>query len=100
MSSSKTRVLFSYAYLRGAPFFAEMVMALADAGVLEILIDSGAFTDHSQNLKKLAKGKRHLAIQMDDYVAFVRRYRGLIWNWFSLDVIGDPETTLKNHLEL
>ena len=53
-----------------------------------LLIDSGAFTAWKQ-------GKE---IQLDDYCAFLKDLPVKPWRYFSLDVVGDAEKTMKNYL--
>lgn len=54
---------------------------------LRIVIDSGAFTAW-----KLGK-----PIALDDYCRFLETLPFEPWRYFTLDVIGDPEGTLRNY---
>lgn len=51
-----------------------------------LFIDSGAYSAYKQNI----------TIDIDAYVAFIRKYKELITVYPNLDVIGDAEGTLKN----
>ena len=51
------------------------------------LLDSGAFTAYSS-------GKE---IKLDDYCKFLDNLPFKPWNYFALDVIGNPEATMRNY---
>ena len=51
------------------------------------LLDSGAFTAYSS-------GKE---IKLDDYCKFLDNLPFKPWNYFALDVIGNPEETMRNY---
>ncbi len=53
-------------------------------------LDSGAFSAHSRNLK----------IDLDSYIDFCKEYEREVDIYASLDVIGDPQTSLKNYLKM
>lgn len=92
----RLNVLFSYAYLRQDRFLADLLLALSPH--LNILIDSGAFTNHRQGLKAIAAGDAATfkPITLDAYQAFCRQIDGKVWGCITLDRLGDPVTTRDN----
>jgi len=52
----------------------------------KVFLDSGAFSAFTQNVK----------IDIDDYIAFIKKYREKIEVYANLDVIDNWEATLKN----
>lgn len=96
----RLNLLISYAYLRdrtkqrGITLFEEMVLALSP--YVDILIDSGAFTDYGQKKKALAAGKRHDGITVEEYIAACKRYHGRVWQYIMLDVIQNIEASRRN----
>jgi len=59
--------------------------ALGDS--VRFVLDSGAFTSWRS-------GKE---IHLDDYCKFIEGLRITPWRYFTLDVIGNPEATMKNY---
>lgn len=57
---------------------------------VRVLIDSGAFTAYKS-------GK---PIQLDDYCKFLENIPIRPWGYFTLDVIGQPDATMKNYREM
>lgn len=53
---------------------------------LSLFIDSGAFSAFSQGVE----------IDIQEYIAFIKKYKKLITVYANLDVIGDPKATWKN----
>ena len=53
---------------------------------VELFIDSGAFSAFTQGV----------AINLDEYIAFIKQYKDIITVYANLDVIGDAEGTLAN----
>lgn len=83
MSQARLNVLVAYPYLN-----APMLEALQSCGPqLRFLLDSGAFT----------AWKTGKPIQLDDYCRFLDTLPIKPWRYFLLDVIGDPEATLRNY---
>lgn len=79
----KLNVLMAYPYMK-----ADSTAFLAERqGKMRVLIDSGAFTAHST-------GK---PIRLDCYCAFINDLPFKPWNYFQLDVIGNPEATAANY---
>lgn len=74
----RPRVLLSYAFINANTVLPKGV---------DTLIDSGAFTAHT-------KGKQ---INLDEYMAWLDRHRNEYRAAFALDVIGDPEASLRNY---
>lgn len=88
-SSPKLNILIAYPYLD------EGIKNLLKKNSEDItfLLDSGAFTSW----------KAGTSIDLDQYVQFLETLKadGIIpWRYFTLDVIGDPEKTLKNYQDL
>lgn len=83
MSQARLNVLVAYPYVN-----APMLEALQSCGPqLRFLLDSGAFT----------AWKAGKPIQLDDYCRFLDALPVKPWRYFSLDVVGDPEATLRNY---
>lgn len=61
--------------------------AIAAGDRVRWLIDSGAFT----------AWKAGKPIALDDYCRFLERIAVKPWRYFTLDVIGDPEASLRNY---
>lgn len=55
-------------------------------GVVDLFLDSGAFSAFSKGIN----------IAIEDYIAFIKENEAYITTYANLDVIGDPEATLKN----
>lgn len=53
---------------------------------VELFIDSGAFSAFTQGV----------TINIKEYIDFIKQYKNIIEVYANLDVIGDPEGTLKN----
>lgn len=81
----KIPVLFSYAYVKPG-----MMALLTKPEVhknFDIVVDSGAFT-------AFKSGK---VITLDEYIKFIRELPFPVERYFTLDSIGNVETTLKNY---
>jgi hypothetical protein len=59
---------------------------------LKCVLDSGEFSRYNAELK----GKRIKPITVEDYAQFVMRHSDVIYQYFTLDKIGDPEVTKRN----
>jgi len=78
-------------FLAAYPFLKKFPAAVArHADVLDLFVDSGAFT--AWTLK--------IDITLDEYCGFLDSLPVLPWRYLTLDVIGDPEATLRNYEEL
>lgn len=75
-------LLIAYPYLTPG---AQRAIAAADG--IRVLVDSGAFT-------AFKSGK---AIQLDSYCRFIEKLPFKPWRYFTLDVIGNPDLTVKNY---
>ncbi len=84
----KLPVLISYAMLRKLD--EEQLETLLTNPSLDILVDSGAFTVHT----------RGHVIDIEEYGDFLLEWGEHLWGAFTLDVIGDPVETWKNHKQL
>lgn len=79
----RLNILIAYPYLKP-----DLIQLLASCGpALRFTLDSGAFT----------AWKAGKPIQLDDYCRFLEQLPIKPWRYFTLDVIGDPEGTLKNY---
>lgn len=78
-------ILISYAYIKDRHI--GILKPLIDDGYCRLFLDSGAFTAFSS-------GK---PIQLDDYCRFLEQMPIRPWRYFTLDVIGDPEKTMRNY---
>lgn len=90
-------LLYSYYYLRNdksAAADTELLVALAP--YIDILIDSGAFTDFHMERKAAARGTSHLPLRLDDYIAWLHDTKEHWWQYVMLDVIRDPRASRLN----
>jgi hypothetical protein len=77
--------------LLSLPYLTERILArLAATKNLEVLIDSGAYT----------AWRAGQVLSLPDYVHRIRGLPSTSWRYFSLDVVGDAEATVRNHLRL
>jgi len=51
-----------------------------------LFLDSGAFSAYTQGVQ----------VSIDDYIEFIKEHEGLIAAYANLDVINDPQATLRN----
>ncbi len=58
--------------------------------VLDLFLDSGAYSAFTKGV----------TISLDEYVKFVHEHKALLTTYANLDVIGDPEATWQNQLEM
>lgn len=84
--SNKLNILIAFPYLKRE----EMLFLDANKEYLNILVDSGAFT----------AWKKGINITVDDYSTFLKKLPFKPWNYFTLDVIGNPERSLDNFRSL
>ena len=68
-------------------FNIERIHEYMESGVLRsVLLDSGAFTYHRKNID----------MPVENYIEFLKGLTVPIWRYFTLDVIGNPVTTMVN----
>lgn len=92
----RLNLLASFAYLRDDPYFQDLLEAVSP--YVNILIDSGAHTNHQIRLKK-ASGKPIKAkeVLLPDYIQYVqRKAHGKVWQYINLDVIRNKNGTDYN----
>lgn len=83
------RILISYHYFKDVDL--EEVLEAQLPGVeVDLLADSGAFSAYTQGA----------VIDLDDYAAWLLKWRHLFTNYIALDVIGKPEATWENQQAL
>ena len=82
----KLRVLVAFPYFKGA--MGQLLAERADDVLL--LIDSGAFTAWQAGE----------TIALDDYCRFIETLPIKPWRYFQLDVVGNPDETVKNYDEM
>lgn len=80
---NKLNVLVAYPYCK--PGLLEVLQRFP-ADQLRLILDSGAFTAWNSGAP----------IQLDDYCKFLESLPLKPWRYFALDVIGDPDNTMKN----
>lgn len=83
MSDSKLNILVAYPYMK--PDVVSILKTHQDD--IRFLLDSGAFTSW----------KAGKPIALDDYCRFIESLPFKPWRYFTLDVIGNPEASLKNY---
>ena len=79
----KLNLLVAYPYMSQV----KIDLIRQNSGVIRFLLDSGAFT--AQQL-----GKK---ISLDEYCKFIESLPFEPWKYFTLDVIGNPEKTIRNY---
>jgi hypothetical protein len=90
-------LLMSYHYLRGDVHLAAALKVLGDSGVVDIMVDSGAFSQYMSGKALARQGKKVSdPINVRDYIAWVKENRECIWQHIALDVIKDPPGTRRN----
>lgn len=87
MSSNtpKLNILIAYPYFNSK--IIQELTPLIDEGHCRFLLDSGAFSCDTLGIK----------ITVDDYCRFLDNLPVKPWRYFMLDVVGDPEKTIKNY---
>lgn len=79
-------ILYSFAYY--SKTFAAKLFDAAEQGLINVMIDSGAFTDFNSQSNK---------INIDNYCAFLQEADPYIEKAVMLDVIGNAEASRKNY---
>jgi hypothetical protein len=89
----RVNILCSFEYLRKLEGLHTVALGLSD--VVNILVDSGAFSIF------MAKGKKAEPFTLQDYIkACQESYHGRVWEYIQLDVIGDAAATETNLQEM
>lgn len=81
----RLRILLSYHYVKDTDLDALLAKYFTEP-YPEVFIDSGAFSADTQGV----------SIDIQDYIAYIKRYRHLITTYSNLDVIRNPEGTWRN----
>ena len=68
----------------------EYLMAGDGKFVLDLFLDSGAYSAFTKGV----------TISLDEYIMFVHEHKALLTTYANLDVIGDPDATWQNQLEM
>lgn len=92
----RLNLLASFAYIQKAKDFQDLLEALSP--YVNILIDSGAHTNHMNRLKR-ASGKvtKQADVVLTDYIDYLKRKgHGKVWQYINLDVIRNRVETDKN----
>lgn len=84
--------LISYAHVRFRKNWHCLFEQMAKQYGVQLLVDSGAFTV-SQAIKN---GRTTQPVDVEQYANFLSQFQDLIFGFFNLDVIGDPEASRKN----
>lgn len=84
LKSERFPLLLSYAHIKEWPD-SEIDWALSNPDV-DVFLDSGAFTVYQ-------KGE---VIPIEQYCAFLDKWKDKLWGYIALDVVGNPEGTMKN----
>lgn len=83
------RILLSYWYYKDVDLDA-LFAKYFTAPYPDVFADSGAFSAMSQKVE----------VNIDEYAAWLKRYKHLFSTYSNLDVIGNAEATLKNQIIL
>lgn len=81
----RLRILLSYHYYKDTDLDALFAKYFTEP-YPEVFLDSGAFSADTQGV----------SIDIQDYIAYIKRYRHLITTYSNLDVIRNPEGTWRN----
>lgn len=84
-NNMQLRILLSYWYYKDADLDALFAKYFTKP-YPDVFADSGAFSAMSQKVE----------VNIDEYAEWIKRYKHLFSVYSNLDVIGDPEATLKN----
>lgn len=87
-------ILVSYFYLKQDAAYLRLIAAIAP--FVDVLVDSGAFSDMMAGRNRAAQGTAHTIIRVEDYSAWLKEYGALWWNYVALDKIYDPVQTRRN----
>lgn len=91
----RLQILYSYYYLRTPkPGVLDLLTALAP--YVDLLIDSGAFSDFHMKRKAEAVAQAHSSLNIDDYIAWLADTKHLWWQYIALDVVRKPEASRAN----
>lgn len=92
----RLQVLFSHAFIRKDPRLLRLIEA--SSPYITWLIDSGAFSNFSENRKSLInKGKTSEPITLEEYILACQGYeKAQVWQYIALDVVRSPERSLEN----
>ena len=86
-------LLVSYAYLRKSSWID--IDQFSEA--CWFMLDSGAFTNHANDLKLAKRGHDNPAsITLDEYCDFLKERGDVLYGAVMLDRIGDEETSMRN----
>lgn len=88
--------LISYMYMRDNAKLTAFVEAVSD--LVYFLIDSGAYTNNTNRLKRaLGKPIAYSDVELDDYITYCKEHlHGKVWNYIALDVLRNAEATAVN----
>lgn len=84
-------ILVSYAFAGKDEALCEMLFNASQAGKINVMIDSGAFSKH--NAKKIDLSH----INVRDYCSFLHRYGDKCEKYVMLDKVGDAAQSRKNY---
>lgn len=88
-------ILYSYSYLRSNKT-GDLDVLAALSPYVDILIDSGAFTDFHMQRKAAARGASYVPLRLDDYIAWLKDTQQFWWQYIMLDVIRNPTASRAN----
>lgn len=92
----KAHILISHAFIRGEG--REMDAVLAISPYVDIMIDSGAFTNFQIKMGKL---KYSTEIPFEEYLNTCKKYyHGRVWQYVAFDVIRNSKATQDNLLKM
>jgi hypothetical protein len=93
---NRLNILASYAFLQREEFFQNLLEAISP--YVNVLIDSGAHSNHMMRIKKAA-GKRVSGkeVTLGGYMDYIqRKAHGKVWQYITLDVIRNRTETDRN----
>lgn len=95
----RLNMLFSFHFLRGNEKFNRIVCEIAP--YVNVMIDSGAFSNYTAMVKASKEGKSVTPISLAEYTTAIKQnYEGRVWQYVMLDVIGNAEETKKRFYQM
>lgn len=91
----KANLLFSFALFQKQRAVHEVLLPLTD--VCRVMIDSGAFSNYSGDMRELKGFKRSLPrVTLDAYIEACKLWHGHVWQYVALDEIRNPARSTQN----
>lgn len=92
--SCRLNLLASYAYIvkQNGDYISDLISI---SNKVNVLIDSGGFSDYWNGIKNAALGTKIAKINIDEYIKFCHKIKDSVFGYIQLDKPRDPEASLK-----